>query len=203
MNPPVTRPFRGVSAPDRLRKRRHQLVEAAFEIAGTQGSAHLSVGAVCAAAGLTKRYFYESFASIDEMGGAIVDYAIGLMVGRTEPFQPGKPGGSVRAGIKAFVEALLDDGCLAQVLITETQAGAFSRFRGRIVEVGVSSLLPLDRLAETQTLDQRRFIAYAQMGALGEICVAWHQGAIAMGRDQLVDQLVDLFAQIAATTTSG
>jgi AcrR family transcriptional regulator len=197
MNPPVTRPFRGISAPERRQTRRRQLVRAAFELVGTHGAAHLGVGEVCAAAGLTKRYFYESFASIDELSEAVVDHAIAIMVERTEPFRPGTTDGSVRAGISAFVESLLDDHLLARVLLTETQAGALSRFRGRIVEVGVASLLPVDRLAGTESLDHRRFIAYAQMGALGEICLAWHQGTMAMGREDLVDRLVDLFARIA------
>ena len=99
-------------------------------------------------------------------------------------------------------DALLDDHRLARVLITETQAGALSRFRGRIVEVGVASLLPVDQLAGTESLDHRRFIAYAQIGALGEICLAWHQGTLAIGRDELVDRLVDLFARIAGSSPS-
>jgi AcrR family transcriptional regulator len=199
MSRAVTRPFRGVSAPERRRVRRQQLVEAAFDLAGTNGSASLSVGQVCEAAGLTKRYFYESFDSIDDLGAAVVDHAIQVMVDLTGPFQPGRPGGSVHAGITAFISGLLDDPRLARVLITETQAGSLSRFRSRIVEVGVSSLLPVDRWADTETLDRRRFIAYAQMGALGEICVAWHQGAVAFERDELVDRLVDLFGRIAGS----
>ena len=202
MNSPVTRPFRGVSAPERLQNRRRRLVEAAFDLAGTRGAASLGVGEVCAAAGLTKRYFYESFDSIDKLGAAVVDYAIDVMVLLTEPFQPGTAGGSVHAGIKAFIDALLDDRRLARILITETQAGSLSRFRGRIVEVAVASLLPVDQLAGTESLDHRRFIAYAQIGALGEICLAWHQGVVAMGRDELVDQVVDLFARIAAPSDS-
>jgi AcrR family transcriptional regulator len=198
MNRPVTRPFRGVSAPERLQNRRQRLVEAAFDLAGTRGAASLGVGEVCAAAGLTKRYFYESFESIDQLGAAVVDHAIEVMVELTEPFQPGTASGSVGAAIKAFIDALLDDGRLARILITETQAGNLSGFRGRIVEVAVASLLPIDQLAETESLDHRRFIAYAQIGALGEICLAWHQGSVAMGRDELVDRLVNLFACIAA-----
>ena len=202
MNPPVTRPFRGVSAAERRQTRRRQLVDAAFELIGTRGAAGLGVGEVCAAARLTKRYFYESFGSIDELSAAVVDHAIAIMVEHTEPFRPGEPGGSVRLGIETFVGSLLDDHRLARVLITETQAGALSRFRGRIVEVGVASLLPVDRLAETESLDHRRFIAYAQIGALGEICLAWHQETLAFGRDELVDRLVDLFARIAGSSPS-
>jgi AcrR family transcriptional regulator len=202
MNRPVTRPFRGVSASERQQNRRQRLVEAAFDLAGTRGAASLGVGEVCAAAGLTKRYFYESFESIDQLGAAVVDHAIDLMVELTEPFQPGTPGGSVHAGIKAFIDALLDDRRLARVLITETQAGSLSRFRGRIVEVAVASLLPVDQLADTESLDNRRFIAYAQIGALGEICLAWHQGVVAIGRNELVDRVVDLFARIAASPSA-
>ena len=57
----VTMPFRGVSAADRRTDRRSRLVGSAFEIAGTEGAVALGVGRVCLAAGLTKRYFYESF----------------------------------------------------------------------------------------------------------------------------------------------
>lgn len=198
MTRPVTRPFRGISAPERRQSRRRQLVEAAFDLAGTGGAASLGVGEVCGSAGLTKRYFYESFDSIDQLCAAVVDHAIDVMVERTEPFRPGTAGGSVHAGIKAFIDALLDDRRLARILITETQAGSLSRFRGRIVDVAVASLLPVDRLARTESIDRRRFIAYAQIGALGEVCLAWHQGVVSMGREELVDQLVDLFARIAA-----
>jgi AcrR family transcriptional regulator len=66
----VTRPFRGVSASERQRNRRQRLVDAAFDLAGTHGAASLGVGDVCTAAGLTKRYFYESFGSIDDLGAA-------------------------------------------------------------------------------------------------------------------------------------
>ena len=67
------------------------------------------------------------------------------------------------------------------------------------MDVGVASLLPVDRLADSESIDNRRFIAYVQMGALGEICLEWHQGVVAMQRDELVDHLVDLFARIAGS----
>jgi AcrR family transcriptional regulator len=193
----VTRPFRGVSASERRADRRRRLVAAAYELVGRDGAAHLGVGDVCAAAGLTKRYFYESFASLDDLGAAVVSWAIDVMVERVEPFRPGTVGGSVYAGLNAFIAALLDDRCLSRVLITETQAGPLSPFRTRIVEAGVASLLPVDELADIASLDHRRFIAYAQMGALSELCWAWHEGKVMMERDELVERLVNLFGRIA------
>jgi AcrR family transcriptional regulator len=197
----VTRPFRGVSASERRTERRHRLIEAAYELVGSRGAEHLSVGDVCAGAHLTKRYFYESFASLGELGAAVVDHAIDVMVTRVASSRPGTDGGSVHASLNAFISALLDDRCLARVLITETHTGSLSPFRSHIMEVGVASLLPIDQLADSASLDDRRFIAYAQMGALSELCWAWHEGKVVIPRDELVVRLVDLFARIAAPPT--
>jgi AcrR family transcriptional regulator len=52
-----------------LRKleRRRQLIAAAIQVYGEQGYRHSSVRQVCERAGLTQRYFYESFAHSDEL----------------------------------------------------------------------------------------------------------------------------------------
>ena len=124
----VTMPFKGVSAADRRTDRRHRLVGAAFEIAGSEGAGALGVGRVCLTAGLTKRYFYESFASLDELRSAVVDHAIAVMSERVNPFRPTAPGGPPQAWLEAFVGALVDDECLARVLLAETHGGALELF---------------------------------------------------------------------------
>jgi AcrR family transcriptional regulator len=63
----TARPYRGVSHDDRRAQRRGQLVAAAIEVYGERGYRHATVKAVCEAAGLTERYFYESFANSDEL----------------------------------------------------------------------------------------------------------------------------------------
>jgi hypothetical protein len=69
--------------------------------------------------------------------------------------------------------------------------------------VAVASFLPFDQLAGTGPPHHRRLIAYAQIGALGEICQAWHQGVVSLGRDELVDELVSLFGRIAGGDHGG
>src|SRR5271169_5031936 len=115
----VTMPFKGVSADDRRSSRRNRLVQAAYEITGTEGAGVLGVGRVCLAAGLTKRYFYESFASLAELQSAVVDHAIAVMSERVGPFRPAGPCGPPQAWLEAFVGALVADECLARVLLTE------------------------------------------------------------------------------------
>jgi len=190
----VTMPFKGVSAADRRTDRRSRLVGAAYGIAGTEGAEALGVGRVCQVAGLTKRYFYESFGSLAELESAVVDHAIVVMSRRVEPHHPTADKRSPRAWLGAFVEALVDDGCLARVLLTETHGGALSPYRNQILDVAIVGMAPAgaDPSADLRT----RLVAYAQLGTLSELCLAWHRGHLAIDRTALVECLADLFVRI-------
>jgi AcrR family transcriptional regulator len=190
----VTMPFKGVSADDRRIDRRNRLVGAAFEIAGTEGAAALGVGRVCQAAGLTKRYFYESFASLSELQSAVVDHAIAAMSERVDPFRPAGPGGPPQAWLEAFVGALVDDESLARVLLAETHGGPLSPFRHQIIEVAIAGMAPPG--SDPQADLRARLVAYAQIDTLTELCLAWHRGQLAIERATLVDVLADLFLRI-------
>ena len=197
----MTKPFKGVSADERRIDRRHRIVEAAFEIAGTEGAAALGVGRVCLAAGLTKRYFYESFASLAELQSAVVDHAIAVMSERVDPFRPTGPGGPPQAWLDAFVGALVDDECLARVLLAETHGGALSPFRHQIIDVAIAGMAPPG--SDPQADLRARLVAYAQIGTLSELCLAWHQGQLTMERATLVDGLADLFVRIDGARSGG
>ena len=190
----MTMPFKGVSADDRRIDRRNRLVGAAFEIAGTEGAAALGVGRVCLAAGLTKRYFYESFASLSELQSAVVDHAIAAMSERVDPFRPAEPGGPPHAWLEAFVGALVDDESLARVLLAETHGGPLSPFRHQIIDVAIAGMAPPG--SDPQADLRARLVAYAQVGTLSELCLAWHRGQLAIERATLVDVLADLFLRI-------
>jgi len=59
------RRYSGQSFADRQSDRRARLVRAALQVAGRFGLEGTSVAAICAEAGLTARYFYESFPNRD------------------------------------------------------------------------------------------------------------------------------------------
>ncbi|MDE3069098.1 MAG: TetR/AcrR family transcriptional regulator [Acidobacteriota bacterium] len=61
------RRYRGITAEERREQRRARLLEAGLEVFGTQGYASSSVRSICAQAALNSRYFYESFASREEL----------------------------------------------------------------------------------------------------------------------------------------
>jgi AcrR family transcriptional regulator len=62
-----SRPYRGLGPDERRAQRRARLIEAAVAVYGERGYRHATVKAVCEAAGLTERYFYESFANSEEL----------------------------------------------------------------------------------------------------------------------------------------
>ena len=68
--PPETstaRRYRGAAADERRTQRRCQLIAAAIQVYGERGYQNSTVKAVCEAAGLTERYFYESFANSEAL----------------------------------------------------------------------------------------------------------------------------------------
>src|SRR3984957_8735819 len=81
----VPRPYRGVSATDRRHQRRQRLIDAGLQLFGTRGIAAVGIVDVCAEAGLTKRYFYENFASIDALAEAVFEHVTGNLVAMVAP----------------------------------------------------------------------------------------------------------------------
>src|ERR1700734_2808287 len=70
---PTTRRYRGSPPDERRAERRCQLLRAAIEVYGKRGYRRATIKAVCAAAGLTERYFYESFANSEMLLAACYD----------------------------------------------------------------------------------------------------------------------------------
>jgi AcrR family transcriptional regulator len=68
-----TRRYRGQTAEERGAERRARLLHAALDIIGERGWQDATMTEICRVAGLTERYFYESFRSRDELYIALID----------------------------------------------------------------------------------------------------------------------------------
>ena len=68
---PTARPYGGLAMEERVAARRARFIEAGVELFGTQGFRGATVRGVCAAAGLTDRYFYESFPTLEALLAAV------------------------------------------------------------------------------------------------------------------------------------
>jgi AcrR family transcriptional regulator len=65
--PALTRSYRGQSQDQRRAERRGRLIAGAIAVYGERGYHQATVKAVCEAAGLTERYFYESFSNSEAL----------------------------------------------------------------------------------------------------------------------------------------
>jgi len=59
--------YAGKEASTRQRERKEKLLAAGIKLIGSEGYASTSIDAVCSEAGLTKRYFYESFSNREDL----------------------------------------------------------------------------------------------------------------------------------------
>jgi AcrR family transcriptional regulator len=116
------RPYRGIPQEERRAQRRMQLIGAGIAVYGERGYRQATVKAVCEAAGLTERYFYESFANSEELLIACfnaVTYAVleQIMEGAR---QAGRARGArARAMLHAYFSALQREPRSARVFLVE------------------------------------------------------------------------------------
>ena len=116
------RPYRGVSQEERRAQRRSQLIAAAIEVYGEIGYRQATVKAVCEAAGLTERYFYESFANSEELLIAsynAVTYAVFDQVRESAAGAGATRAERARAMLRAYFAALQRDPRSARVFLVE------------------------------------------------------------------------------------
>ena len=193
-------------AADRRAERRELLIDAAFELLGTEGTTGTTVRAVCAAARLNPRYFYESFPDLDTLLVAVYDRLIGQLTAEvlaTRDAAGDDPRAQARAAVGAIVGFVDDDRRRARVLYVEALGNA--ALNRRRVETGRAIVGLVERdAAERHGAPPPgehigRVTAAMVVGGLSELLVAWLDGRIEMPRDQLVDDASELLLGLADT----
>jgi AcrR family transcriptional regulator len=175
------------------------LLEAGLQEFGTRGVLQTGVKDVCRRAGLTDRYFYESFNDSNALFTAVFDQATAHLfevVARALQGAPANPAAQSRAVIEAYVRALAEDPRLARVVFIEgASAGpeverhmrtTLRRF-ARLVESGARPYLPA-----AVTDDALRFGATSLVGAIERLMVEWQDGELGLSVQQIIDYLVDM-----------
>ena len=116
------RRYRGSVVEERRAQRRQQLIDAAIQVYGLNGYRHSGVKQVCDAAGLTQRYFYESFAHSDELLIASYEQASRWM--REDNMAAAEavgvdPLARSRAMLQAWFQRLKENPTIARLLLIE------------------------------------------------------------------------------------
>jgi AcrR family transcriptional regulator len=115
----AARHYGGQSQEARVQERREKLMRAAAALYGRLGPSGASVTAICAEAGLTPRYFYESFANREALLLAVFRAVCARLLDQIgAAIDPREPAGS---GVRAFFRLLAEHPDLARVFLVEAE----------------------------------------------------------------------------------
>lgn len=115
------RPYRGVDPAERRAQRRRRLLEAGLELLGGEqrDPAELTVRAICREAGLTMRYFYESFTDKDDFVSAVFDWVVSDIAATTQAAVAAAPRrDQTRAGMANIVRTVSEDPRVGRLLFS-------------------------------------------------------------------------------------
>lgn len=196
----TARPYGGVSAGERVAARRERLLDAALELYGTRGYVGTGVKDVCRAAGLTDRYFYESFRNSEELFTAAFDRTTeGLLALVAEAVAAAEPAPEpqARAAIGAFVAALAEDPRKARLIFLERAAAgaeAERHMRGTLrlfAALVAETARPYLRKDASERDVQMGSLSI--VGAIERVMIEWQEGELEASIGQVVDYLVEFF----------
>jgi AcrR family transcriptional regulator len=199
----------GLSAESRRAERRSLLLDAAFDLLGTEGWAGTTVRAVCKRAELNPRYFYESFEDLDALVVAVYDRVIAELADTVEKAQAATdetPAALVRAAVEAIVSFVDDDRRRARILYVEALGNeALNRRRiatghALVVAVEQHAAARVGRLPRGEQAG--RIGAAILVGGLSELLVEWIEGGIAVSRRRLVDDVTTMVLALGDATAS-
>lgn len=201
------RVYAGLSADQRVSRRREQLVAAGLEVFARKGWDASTVQDVCRTAGLSPRYFYEQFASREALFVAVTEdiarqvqdtVRLALLVADEHPQQ------RARSVLESLARFFSDDPRLVRVALMESLATEQLRAHRRALLADFASLAarlmrPL-RAAPVRGIRAERAMqlrATLLTGGMVEALIARHDHPDGVGPELLVDHLTELFVAAA------
>lgn len=181
----------GVPLQDRQTLRRSELVAAGVALLGGAAGPALTVRAVCREAGLTERYFYESFTDRDEFVRAVYDdvcaTAMKALMSSETP----------RDAVEALVTLMVDDPSRGRVLLLAPEREPVLTKSGA---EWMPSFIALLQHKLTQITDPalQAMVATGLVGALTALFTAYLNGRLTATREQFVDYCTDMLLSRAA-----
>ena len=182
----------GVPLENRQALRRDKLVAAGVQLLGDKSGPAVTVRAVCRAAGLTERYFYESFNDRDDFVRAVYDdvcrRAMSTLASATTP----------REAVEQFVALMVDDPVRGRVLLLAPEVEPV------LVRSGAEwmpSFIELLQRKLTRIGDPvlQNMVATSMIGGLTALFTAYLDGRLAATRNQFIDFCVDMLLSRPAT----
>jgi AcrR family transcriptional regulator len=176
---------------DRQALRRDELIAAGVDLLGSAAGPALTVRAVCRAAGLTERYFYESFTDRDQFVRAVYDDVCATAMSTLTTAD------TPRDAVERFVALMVDDPTRGRVLLLAPEVEPVLARSGA---EWMPSFIELLQGKLTRITDPAvgAMVATGLIGALSALFSAYLNGRLTATRTQFIDYCVDMLLSRAA-----
>jgi AcrR family transcriptional regulator len=198
------RRYRGASRDERQQERRARLLHAAIKVYGETGYRSATVRAVCQAAGLTERYFYESFPNSEALLIAAYEAATRSLVAEivaAQALDAGSPETRLRAGLTCYFTSLRGDPMVARVFLVELPgvSEAADQAQDRALEIFADLLSSVQSPATSDGLELKALMTRGLVGAIFGIARHW----IGCDYAQPIQTVVEASSRLCAVALHG
>jgi AcrR family transcriptional regulator len=197
------RSYGGASADERAAERRTKMMDAGLRVIGEVGYNATTVRAICAEAGLTERYFYESFENSEDLLCAVYariiedtkQRALKALLGARRD-----PEAMARAVLGLYFQICRDPN-VARVMLFEVLGVSarvdrlYRQAMEDFAELIRNSVQMDDRVQHLQKLDQGMLSA-ALVGAVVQIAMRWVLGGYKQSLDSVVTSAYTIFVAV-------
>ncbi|TSE01581.1 TetR/AcrR family transcriptional regulator [Skermania sp. ID1734] len=201
----VVRPFRGVSAAERVRQRRDALLDAGLSALAEGSRASVTVDDVIARAGLSKRYFYENFHTRNDLFVALGDRLVEQVTAaaRTALTTPATDMLSrVQEVVESVVSVLISDPRNARLFVDmmggDERTDTVDRTEHAIAAMLIDGVVADIRVSQKERIRLDMAAVVLIVGAAQAIS-DWLDGRIELSRAELVEEIVRLVAAAIRT----
>jgi AcrR family transcriptional regulator len=191
---PSGRLWQGQTPDAREADRRQRLVEAGMDLVGTQGVTALTMRAACREAAVGPRYFYDVFATREDLLEAVYDETVSrirqpIMEAVVAAVQRDGVSAAMLAGFETAVGTVEDDPRIGRILFRESAADDTLRPRSQAA-MPEFLLTVLDEIAPDRARELREPAnAWTLLGisaAIFALFLAWSEGVRHTSRDEFV-----------------
>lgn len=194
--PETTRRWNGQTREERIADRRLRFIEAATSIYGRQGFHGTGVRTICQAAGLTERYFYESFENSEALLLAVFEHVTQSMVDRVRSADDPTKAPEDRAGrmLTAYYSGLKAYPEGARVFLVEIVgiSSAIDAAFERSLRVLLNPLLELFDSEGQGPLTRLPLLRRGVAGGLLHIAIEWGQNNYRQPVEEVVSSALPL-----------
>lgn len=196
--------YRGISEEARRAERRRAFIRAGIAVFGRDGFAGATTRGLCAEAGLTQRYFYESFESLEDLFVAVTNHLgseLEAEIDAAVQHAERSVEAVTLASLTAFFSFIHNDRPAARILMIEMMTvgpkveRAVRKFtEGRAEHLREIAVQLRPELAHD--LGNVRLISSGLVGAARNIALAWMASDFAEPLEEVVDSAMRIYSAL-------